>query len=77
VRKRVDRATQDIMYVMLAYDGIHNHDVPAARRSRRNSVNKPCQTWLNCDAVVVCGRCDCDQCGCCDVHCRCYGVKSF
>jgi hypothetical protein len=41
VRKRVDRATQDIMYVMLAYDGIHNHDVPAARRSRRNSVNKP------------------------------------
>ncbi|KAL3530948.1 hypothetical protein ACH5RR_010270 [Cinchona calisaya] len=41
VRKHVERASQDLRSVITTYEGKHNHDVPAARGSGSNSLNRP------------------------------------
>ncbi|KAE9615116.1 hypothetical protein Lal_00048189 [Lupinus albus] len=41
VRKHVERASHDLRAVITTYEGKHNHDVPAARGSGNNSVNRP------------------------------------
>ncbi|KAG4935176.1 hypothetical protein AAZX31_18G055800 [Glycine max] len=40
VRKHVERASQDLRAVITTYEGKHNHDVPAARGSGNNSMNR-------------------------------------
>ncbi|KAL6967780.1 WRKY transcription factor [Sarracenia purpurea var. burkii] len=44
VRKHVERASHDHRAVITAYEGKHNHDVPAARGSGSHSVNRPLPT---------------------------------
>ncbi|XP_027334209.1 WRKY transcription factor WRKY24-like [Abrus precatorius] len=41
VRKHVERASHDLRAVITTYEGKHNHDVPAARGSGNNSINRP------------------------------------
>ncbi|CAJ2652733.1 unnamed protein product [Trifolium pratense] len=41
VRKHVERASHDIKAVITTYEGKHTHDVPAARGSGSNSMNRP------------------------------------
>ncbi|CAL5189729.1 unnamed protein product [Lathyrus oleraceus] len=41
VRKHVERASHDLRAVITTYEGKHNHDVPAARGSGSNSLNRP------------------------------------
>ncbi|VFR00684.1 unnamed protein product [Cuscuta campestris] len=40
VRKHVERASQDIRSVITTYEGKHNHDVPTARGSGTQSLNR-------------------------------------
>ncbi|KAI3461695.1 hypothetical protein Pfo_018358 [Paulownia fortunei] len=40
VRKHVERASHDPRVVITAYEGKHNHDVPAARGSGKNSLSR-------------------------------------
>ncbi|GFY84884.1 WRKY DNA-binding protein 2 [Actinidia rufa] len=39
VRKQVERASADPKSVVTTYEGKHNHDVPAARKSSQNTAN--------------------------------------
>lgn len=41
VRKHVERASHDLRAVITTYEGKHNHDVPAARGSGSQAVNRP------------------------------------
>ncbi|XP_030440357.1 probable WRKY transcription factor 33 [Syzygium oleosum] len=41
VRKHVERAPHDVRAVITTYEGKHNHDVPAARGSSTQYVNRP------------------------------------
>ncbi|WJX58396.1 WRKY transcription factor, variant 2 [Trifolium repens] len=41
VRKHVERAAHDIKAVITTYEGKHTHEVPAARGSGSNSMNRP------------------------------------
>ncbi|XP_057983280.1 probable WRKY transcription factor 33 [Malania oleifera] len=41
VRKHVERASHDLRAVLTAYEGKHNHDVPAARGSNSSAANRP------------------------------------
>lgn len=41
MRKHVERASHDLRAVITTYEGKHNHDVPAARGSGGQSVNRP------------------------------------
>lgn len=41
VRKHVERASHDLRAVITTYEGKHNHDVPAARGSGCNTLNRP------------------------------------
>ncbi|XP_068668531.1 probable WRKY transcription factor 26 [Aristolochia californica] len=41
VRKHVERASHDHRAVITTYEGKHNHDVPAARGSGSQAVNRP------------------------------------
>ena len=40
MRKHVERASQDLRAVITTYEGKHNHDVPAARGSGNNYMNR-------------------------------------
>nr|AGZ87837.1 WRKY33-2_1 [Reaumuria trigyna] len=40
VRKHIERASQDLRAVITTYEGKHNHDVPAARGSNYNNINR-------------------------------------
>nr|KYP76183.1 putative WRKY transcription factor 33 [Cajanus cajan] len=40
VRKHVERASHDLRAVITTYEGKHNHDVPAARGSGSNPINR-------------------------------------
>ncbi|KAL6994180.1 hypothetical protein U1Q18_012287 [Sarracenia purpurea var. burkii] len=52
VRKHVERASSDSKAVVTTYEGKHNHDVPAARKSGYNTAN--CNTLqLKSDKVVA------------------------
>ncbi|RDX74226.1 WRKY transcription factor WRKY24 [Mucuna pruriens] len=44
VRKHVERASHDLRAVITTYEGKHNHDVPAARGSGNNSINRTLPT---------------------------------
>lgn len=41
VRKHVERASHDVRAVITTYEGKHNHDVPAARGSSTQYMNRP------------------------------------
>ncbi|KAL9249627.1 putative WRKY transcription factor 34 [Drosera capensis] len=54
VRKHVERASQDLKYVLTTYEGKHNHEIPAARNSsNRNSAGDLPPAALNTPAVFT------------------------
>ncbi|KAI4374213.1 hypothetical protein MLD38_012230 [Melastoma candidum] len=53
VRKHVERSSNDMRAVVTTYEGKHNHDIPAARGSGVQSLNRPMPSVSNNTSGVI------------------------